>query len=165
MNPLSLVRLQALMALSGGSASVSVGLLDGPVVAGHPDLHQARIRPVGGEGAGCALLQSSACAHGTFVAGILVARRGSPAPAICPGCTLLVRPIFGETATGGRVPAATPGEVGRAIVECVQAGTLILNLSAATGEPSTRIERELRQALDFAAARGVLVVEIGRAHV
>jgi hypothetical protein len=24
----------------------------------------------------------------------LSAKRGSPAPAICPGCTLLVRPIF-----------------------------------------------------------------------
>jgi subtilisin family serine protease len=157
MSPLELVRLRALMALGSGSASVSVGLMDGPVAAGLPDLAAARIRSVGGGGAVCARVQSSACAHGTFVAGILVARRGSPAPGICPGCTLLVRPIFGEATTGGG-PTATPQQVGRAIVECVHAGTRILNLSAATGEPSTRHERELRQALDFAARRGVLVV-------
>lgn len=158
MNPLELVRLRALMAVSSGSASVSVGLMDGPVAAGHPDLVAARIRSVGDESAVCARVQSGACAHGTFVAGILVSRRGASAPGICPGCTLLVRPIFREARIGGGVPAATPQEVGRAIVECVQAGARILNLSAATGEPSTRVERELCQALDFAAGRGVLVV-------
>ncbi|MGH2744502.1 MAG: peptidase S8, partial [Thermoleophilaceae bacterium] len=58
MNPLELVRLQALMALSSGSASVSVGLMDGPVAAGHADLAAASIRPVGGEGAVCTRVQS-----------------------------------------------------------------------------------------------------------
>jgi hypothetical protein len=34
--------------------------------------------------------------HGTFVTGMLFARRNSVAPAICPNCTLILRPIFVE---------------------------------------------------------------------
>ena len=155
--PVDLVRLRALMELSGGRSDVVVGLLDGPVATGHPDLADANIRAVaGGKGGTCTEIRSSACAHGTFVAGILAASRGSRAPAICPGCTLLVRPIFRESAGGGYMPAATPEELAEAIVECVAAGARVLNLSAATGEPSTRVERRLQESLDYAARRGAL---------
>jgi hypothetical protein len=34
--------------------------------------------------------------HGTFIVGILCAKRSSDAPAFCPSCILLVRPIFAE---------------------------------------------------------------------
>jgi hypothetical protein len=34
--------------------------------------------------------------HGTFVAGILCAKRGSVALAISPDCTLIIRTIFAE---------------------------------------------------------------------
>jgi subtilisin family serine protease len=156
---LELARLPALMGLTSGSEDVSVALIDGPVARDHPDLAGANIHPVSGEAsAACMYAGSSACAHGTFVAGILVARRGSPAPAICPDCTVLVRPVFREATTRDSLPAATPEELAQAIAECVDAGATILNLSAATGEPSTRAERSLVQSLDYAARRGVLVV-------
>jgi subtilisin family serine protease len=158
-SPLALARLERLIARSGGSAGVSIGLLDGPVVTTHPDLAGARIRTVEDRSvASCTLPASGACAHGTFIAGILVAQRGARAPAICPGCALLLRPIFHETGAGGRVPTATPDDVAEAIAECVGAGARVLNLSAATVEPSIRVERPLHEALDFAAARGTLVV-------
>src|SRR5918994_6961188 len=100
-----LVRLQRLMSSTSGSARVHIGLLDGPVSTGHPDLAGARIRPVDGySGVACSQTYSGACAHGTFIAGILAARRESRAPAICPGCTVLVRPIFRETTSDARVP-------------------------------------------------------------
>jgi subtilisin family serine protease len=155
---LELVRLGPLMALSSGSAEIGVGLVDGPVAVDQPDLAGANIRPVGDDHSACSRSGSGACVHGTFVAGILAARRGSPAPAICPGCTLLVRPIFRETTADGALPTATPDDVGRAIVECVNTGARIVNLSAATGEPTTRVEQSLRQALDHVARRGALVV-------
>jgi subtilisin family serine protease len=146
------------MALTGGRQDVAVGMIDGPVRMDHPDLAGANIHAVGGEPrATCADPRSDACLHGTFVAGILVARRGSPAPAICPDCTLLVRPIFSEAASHHSLPIATPEELAEAIAECIEAGARILNLSAATGEPSTRVERMLEQALHYAARRGVLV--------
>jgi subtilisin family serine protease len=153
---LELVGLDFLMALSCGSAAVGVGLVDGPVTVNHPDLAGAIIRPVGSDSSACSRSDSRACVHGTFMAGILAARRGSVAPAICPGCTLLVRPIF--PAADGALQAASPEDVGRAIVECVNAGARIVNLSAATSAPTTRAEESLRQALDHVARRGALVV-------
>lgn len=102
---------------------------------------------------------SAACLHGTFVAGILVAKRGSIAPAICPGCTLLVRPIFAESSsTNGDMPSATPEELASAIIDSVDSGGRVLNLSAALAQPSSRGERQLEEALNYAARLGVIVV-------
>ena len=159
LSALALVKLPALIERSAGTASVHIALLDGPIATSHPDLAEANLRAVGGgPEAVCTVHQSSACDHGTFVAGILAAKRGSRAPAICPRCTLLVRPIFREVTNDGRLPTATPNEVADAIVESVGAGARILNLSAATGEPSARTERRLSEALDYAARIGVVVV-------
>jgi subtilisin family serine protease len=155
---LDMVGLGRLMALSEGRPEVGIGLADGPVAVDHPDLAAARIQAVGDDPSACSRLGSGACMHGTFVAGILAARRGSAAPAICPACTLLVRPIFRETDATGGLPVAAPDDVGRAVLECVEAGARIVNLSAATGEPTTRAEPGLRHALDAAARRGALVV-------
>jgi subtilisin family serine protease len=155
---LSLVRLAPVMRLSSGSRALGIGLVDGPVVVDHPDFAGANIRSVGADQTGCAWAGSAACIHGTFVAGILVARRGSAAPAICPECTLVVRPIFRETGPDEKLPTASPDEVGQAIVECVDAGARVVNLSAATGQPTTQAEGALRRVLDYAARRGALIV-------
>ena len=155
--PLELVRLDAMMAVERGRPEVRVALIDGPVATDHPDLAGARLGFVGGAAQACARAGGRACEHGTYVAGILAARRGSRAPAICPGCTLLVRPIFSE-ASGTRVVTASPDDLARAIMECVAAGAWIVNLSVATAMPSMRAEPPLVEALDHAAARGVLVV-------
>ncbi|MEO7194206.1 MAG: S8 family serine peptidase [Pseudonocardiaceae bacterium] len=159
MTPLELVQLPPLMALTSGSEEIVVALLDGPVVLDHPDLLSARIHDIpGGVGGRCRQASSSAGQHGTFVAGILSARRGSAAPAICPGCSLLVRPIFPEEMTEGELlPSATAQQLAAAIGDCVAAGARVLNLSAAMSSPSTRDERQLRDALDYAARCGVLV--------
>jgi subtilisin family serine protease len=69
-----------------------------------------------------------------------------------------VRPIFNDDVANGPTLAATPAEVARGIVECITAGARVLNLSAATDEPSTRVERRLQDALDYAGKQGVLVV-------
>jgi len=48
------------------------------------------------ETAGYSVPGRPACSHGTLVAGVLSARRDSLHPGICPGCTLVVRPIFSD---------------------------------------------------------------------
>ena len=146
------------MAVSRGTAEVAVGLVDGPVAVDHAELAGARILSAGGDASACSRSDSEACVHGTFVAGILVARRGSVAPAICPGCTLVVRPIFREISADGALLTASPEDVGRAIVECVDAGARVVNLSAATGAPTTRANIATRRALNHATRRGALVV-------
>jgi subtilisin family serine protease len=160
MTALELVKLSPLMARTTGRPEVMVGLIDGPVAIGHADLENENIRELPEvNGSSCAISSSAACKHGTFVAGILAAKRGSPAPAICPGCTLLVRPIFRETNAGnGDMPSATPQELAAAIVETIDAGARILNLSAALAQPSVKGQGELQSALDYAAQHAAIVV-------
>jgi subtilisin family serine protease len=160
MNYLDLVKLTALMEHTGGRPEIMVALLDGPIARHHPDLESEHIREIAGSVHGtCIQTNSVACMHGTFAAGILCAKRGSDAPAICPNCTLLVRPIFGETTLeNGQIPSATPEELTAAIIESVKAGARVLNLSLALVQPSSTGQRELEQALDYAARRGVIVV-------
>src|SRR5690349_10801031 len=124
MSPLELIKLSELMQLTSGRPEIKVGLIDGPLDTSHGDLAAYNIRPISNRLHGmCARSNSAACVHGTFVAGILSARRGSVAPAICPECTLLVRPIFAETASEDRqMPIATPHELAMAIVDCIEAG-------------------------------------------
>ncbi|MEU7729520.1 S8 family serine peptidase [Streptomyces sp. NPDC040724] len=158
MVPLDLVGLTSLMKLTSGEPGIAIGLLDGPVATDHPALTAARILQLPGGGP-CSLPESPACRHGTFIAGVLVARRGGAAPAICPGCTVIARPVFEETASDGqRLPSVTAPRLASAIRECVDAGVRVLNLSAGMSQPSTRQERELHTALDYAAGHGALVV-------
>jgi subtilisin family serine protease len=154
---LKLVRLGPLMAMGTGIPEIGIGLVDGPVAADHPDLAGSNICAIGNDH-GRLLRSADTAAHGTFVAGILVARRGSIAPAICPGCTLLVRPIFKEIDAQGVGVTANIEDIADAIVDCVKAGARIVNLSAATGQPTTRVMRDLRNALDHVARRGAIVV-------
>ncbi len=160
MDALNLVRLLPLMNRTSGRPEVKIGLIDGPVAMNHPGLAGEHIQEIPGSMNGsCTQANSSACLHGTFVAGILCAKRNSSAPAICPGCTLLVRPIFADTpADNGKMPSATPTELAQAIIDCIDAGTRILNISAALVQPSLKSERALEEALDQAAKRGVMVI-------
>jgi len=158
---LELVNLTPLMELTSGSPEIAIGLVDGPVAMNHPDLATENVREVPGSAAGtCARATSFACRHGTFVAGILFAKRSSTAPAICPDCTLLVRPIFSERIAANELaPSATPEQLAAAIIECIDAGARVVNVSAALAQmPTAKGERALGQALDHAAHRGVIVV-------
>src|SRR5947209_8272688 len=167
MNHLDLVKLTALMERTSGRPEIMVGLLDGPVAIHHPDLQSAHIREIPGSMHGsCTQTNSVACMHGTFVAGILCAKRSSVAPAICPNCTLLMRPIFGDTTSeSGQMPGATPEELAAAIIDSIAAGARVLNLSVSLVHPSSTGQRELEEVLDYAARRGVIAVaaESGRA--
>jgi subtilisin family serine protease len=158
--PSDVVGLSRLMERTAGRPEVVVGLIDGPVAANQPDLATESIRSLAPQGTGPSVCAPGvARAHGTYVAGILSARRESAAPAICPGCTLLVRPIFLEPAAGvAEMPSATPNELADAISECAAAGAWVMNLSVAVAQPSPNRERKLEEALNHAASRGAIVV-------
>src|SRR5215813_3025094 len=133
MTALELVKLSPLMEQTTGRPEVAIGLIDGPVAKDHPDFERQNIRELPGrQGGACAQSGSAACRHGTFVAGMLLAKRGSAAPAICPGCSLLVRSIFPEAVSeNGNLPSATPQELATAIFDAIRASARVLNLSAA----------------------------------
>jgi subtilisin family serine protease len=160
MKSLDLVRLSQLMERTSGSPAITIGLIDGPVATSHPDLVSENIREVPGAlNTTCAQASSLACIHGTLVAGILCAKRTSLAPAICPRCTLIVRPIFAEsTAPNSQLPSTTPGELAVAIIESVDAGARVLNMSVGLSQLSSKGERQLEEALSYAARRQVICV-------
>jgi subtilisin family serine protease len=149
------------MGLTRGRADVVVGLVDGRVALDHPDLAPGNLRTLAGIPGACRDQGSASCRHGTFVAGILAARRGARAPAIAPDCTLLVCPVFSEAGPVEEPPSTTPGELAEAIVACVDAGAWILNLSAALIGGPIGAKRELEEALGYSMRRGVLVVAAG----
>jgi subtilisin family serine protease len=160
MLPRELVKLTALMERTSGRPDLKIGLIDGPVVTQHPELVHGRIHELPGKlAAGCTQLNSTACMHGTFIAGALLAQRSSTAPAICPNCTLIVRPIFAE-ATFGRehMPSATALDLANAINECIDAGAQVINLSVAVANYPAREEQVLEEALNHALKRGTIVI-------
>lgn len=160
MSPLELVKLTALMERTSGHPDVKIGLIDGPVVLQHADLATEHIREIPGTNrAMCAQANSTACIHGTFIVGILLGKRNSPAPAICPNCTLLIRPIFAETTSGREhMPSATPFELAAAMIECINAGAQVINLSLALAHSSTKGEQALEESLNQAVRRGVIII-------
>jgi subtilisin family serine protease len=154
MDQLALVRLSGLMGRTAGRAEVRVALLDGPVDMSHPDLDSAHWHPLGSSRGGEA--SESVQLHGTFVAGILAARRGSRAPAICPGCTILHWPLFG--ASEGLLEPATPAQLAEALHDALDARADVVNVSASMVGGTGTAARELVSALDRAAGQGTIVV-------
>jgi hypothetical protein len=160
MDLMSVVKLRQLMEHSTGDPAISIGLIDGPVFSDHEDLATRSVKEIPGtRSAACSHRQTAACRHGTFVAGMLSAKRSSATPGICPDCTLFVRSIFDESDQARPdMPRTTPQELAQAIKECVDAGARVLNVSAALARPSSRGEQTLEQSLTYAAQRGVIVV-------
>lgn len=153
---LELINAHSLIARTQGSSNVVVGILDGPVQLNNP-LLATSIREVASGRGSCVKVEGAACAHGTFIAGVLAAKRESPAPAICPGCTFFVRPIFTDGDTS-RIPSTSVGELTKAIYEAVDAGVHIINLSVGLGALSVGTDVNLQEAMNYAANRQVLIV-------
>jgi subtilisin family serine protease len=153
--------LDQLMDRTCGSPEVQVGLLDGPVAVQHSAFASAHITSIDGSSGGSASDHSgAACTHGTFVAGVLVAGRETEAPAICPDCSLVVSPIFRdvEGSESDHIPSITVEELAAVLRETIDAGVRVINLSAAFYRPTVNNHPALRDVLDRAARRDVLIV-------
>lgn len=164
MDPLDQIKLRPLMNISCGSPEVLIGMIDGPVYLNHPALERSKIRTVNNSQlVACKKADSIACQHGTFVAGILCSMRGLSAPAICPNCEVILYPIFSEghlNVKGARatVPRSTPEELSKSIVQTIDAGAKIINLSLGLSSSSLTRYQVLRDAYDYALKKGVIIV-------
>jgi subtilisin family serine protease len=56
------------------------------------------------------------------------------------------------------MPSATPEELADAIIDSVNAGARVINLSSALIQPSSRTEKTLTEALNYAARHGAITV-------
>jgi subtilisin family serine protease len=165
MDPLNQTGLRSLMDISSGDPNVVIGIIDGPIDLHHPAFQTTNIKTVRDSQVGaCKNATSIACSHGTFVAGILCAKRGYSAPAICPNCKFIFNPIFKEETNNTNnknmtiVPSVTPEELANAIIETIDAGARIINLSLGLSSSSLTTYSKLQQAYDYALYKGVIIV-------
>ncbi len=149
-----------------GSQDIVIGIIDGPVEASHPDFTNSTLESIQNtKGAVCRVTTSSACNHGTFIAGMLCAGRSSRAPAMCPHCRILVRPIFCEaTSTSPKCPEVTPDELASAIIETVKAGAKVINLSIGLSTTPLMEHRKLEESFEYAFKNDVLLVAASGNH-
>jgi subtilisin family serine protease len=148
------------MSISGGDINTKIGLIDGPVDFRHPALRGSNIRTLkGSQRSACENAGDLACVHGTFIAGILGAKRGFSAPAICPDCEVILNPLFGkDLSSKGKIPSASPKEMAHAILETVDAGAKIINLSLGMSSNTLQINDEIQQAYDYALRKDIIVI-------
>jgi subtilisin family serine protease len=160
-NALGLINIPALLAKSTGTDAIAVGVIDGPVSLNHEAFETSKIRTArGSDFAACKTSDSAACMHGTFVTGILTGKRGPNAPALCPGCEIILRPIFSEESHGQEfeLPSSTPDELAEAIIDCIHTGANIINLSIGLSTTSVIRLPRLEEAYAYAAQKGVPIV-------
>lgn len=153
------IRAETLLARTAGQPQIAIGLIDGPVDRRHPDLSALDIRGATEHGSvTCQRTRSEACQHGTFVAGILAAKRGSPAPAIAPQCRVISHVLFCESDKVEQCPLVTPGQLADALLEILGQGVRIVNLSLGLANAQRPELARLMSAYDQARERGVLLV-------
>ena len=136
-----------------------IGLLDGPVFVNHPDLiereHSRDSRSTVQQvcTSRLRLLTRNSCGR-CFVRLERFGSASHMSELYSSGS-----PYFWRNKSGGRErPSATPQDLAQAILECIDTGARVLNLSAALAQPSTKSEPVLEEALAYAAKRGVIVV-------
>lgn len=138
---------------SNSAAAVSVAVIDGPYDATALSGILA-LAPVELGNGNCKLNPNSACDHGTFIMGLLGARRDAKYPGLCAESRLLHIPLFLDE----RGPWASVGELANAITAAVKAGARLINLSLAILGDNSKHHAGLASALDYAEASGAVVV-------
>ena len=149
------------MALSSGRPELSIGLIDGPIDLTHPAFADSKIKTVNNfQYDRCMSADSISCTHGTFIAGILCAKRGLSAPAICPSCTIVLFPLFSESTKdkSNLLPFSTPADLSNAIIETIEAGARIINLSIGLLSSSSSKIPELEEVYEYARDKGVIII-------
>jgi subtilisin family serine protease len=153
---LAFIDADELMRRSRGDAGVTVGIVDGPVDTTLQVFASTRIEEIGGGRASAGNGRGSF--HGTFVAGILAAERGSGTPGLCPGCRCLVRPVFDTDGTTDRPPSCSPDTAASAIFDLLAAGANVINLSIGLTSASMTSPVLFQSAIAEAIRRDALIV-------
>jgi subtilisin family serine protease len=165
MYQLKQIKLNSLVNLSRGSPKVIVGIIDGPVDIRHAAFDE--IRPIIVNKDYDILCHhpetnNEACVHGTFITGILAAKRGLGTPSICPSCKFALRPIFYEYHKSS--PQATPIDLSDAICETVDAGAKIINLSLGMGVPMGPVKQLEEACIHARNNDAIIVISAGNQH-
>jgi subtilisin family serine protease len=163
-DPISFINLRPLMDISEGKSEIVIGLIDGPIDITHPAFNNSNIRTVNKSNIiACKNFESMDCMHGTFVAGILCGSRNQSIPAICPSCTIVSYPIFDEkelndSCEANRFPTSSLKDLANAIVQTVDSGARVINLSIGVSISSLFTSQDIQDAYTYARQRRVIIV-------
>lgn len=148
--------LKELWAETLGDPRICVAVLDGPVDRLHPSLASANLTTLDTLVSGTAD-QGLATKHGTHVASVLFGQHDGPILGIAPRCRGLIVPIFNDGPDDSLAPASQL-DLARAILQAVQGGAHVINISAGESSPSGTVHPILADAVRHCIAQGVLVI-------
>jgi Subtilase family/PatG C-terminal len=155
--PQSRFPFRSVISQASRAEAVPMAVIDGPYDPGALSGILAE-QPVSLGNASCNVNPNSACVHGTFVMGLLGARRSAPIPGLCPDSKILHVPLFVDNGS----PQSSVAKLASAISLAVAAGARLINLSLAILGDEAQHHAGLAAALDQAEASGaVLVVAAG----
>lgn len=148
--------LEALWRRTLGDPRIPVAILDGPVDRTHPSLVAATLSEIETV-VPRAASRGLACRHGTHVASIIFGQHNSPVKGIAPRSRGLIAPVFADGA-GGQVVPCSQIDLARAILQAIQAGCRVINISGGEYIRPGAAHPLLLQAINACAERGILVV-------
>ena len=152
----SIPGLGQLWAETHGDARICVAVLDGPVDRSHPSLAAANLTQPEGQASGHTGF-GAATRHGTHIASIIFGQHDQPVKGIAPGCRGMAIPIFGDAEDGSIAPCSQI-ELARAILQAIQEGAQIINISGGVYSPSGAADPILAEAVQKCAENNILIV-------
>lgn len=152
----ALLQLDALWARTRGDPRIRIALLDGPVDRSHICFTGAQLSILPTLAGGNAA-DSPACRHGTHVASLIFGQPGGPVAGVAPACTGLVLPVF--SAGTDSVPVlCSQLDLARAILQAIEAGAHVINISGGQLTPTGEPDPMLAHAMAACADANVLLV-------
>jgi len=139
-----------------GDPRICIAILDSPVDVTHPSLAGANLTQIETL-VSCEADSGIGAEHGTHVASVIFGRHDGPVKGIAPQCRGLIAPIFKDVISGSPVPCSQV-DLARALLQAVQAGANIINVSGGQFTPSGTAHPILADAVRACARSGALIV-------
>lgn len=139
-----------------GDPRVCIAILDGPVDFTHPSLAGANFTEIDTLASGAAA-SGPVAEHGTHVTSVIFGRHDGPVKGIAPKCRGLIAPIFTDVVGGAPLPCSQV-DLARALLQVLQAGANVINISGGQFSPSGTAHPVLADAVRTCAKNGALIV-------
>ncbi len=154
--PLPISGLDELWEETLGDGRITIAVLDGPVDLSHASLAAADLDQLGTL-VPAAADQGQSAQHGTHVASIIFGDHEGPVKGIAPYCHGLIVPIFKDDDEGIIHPCSQL-DLARAIMQAVDAGAQVINISGGELSPSGKAHPLLADAVQQCADSNVLII-------
>ena len=139
-----------------GDPDIKIAILDGTVDIFHPAFEGAKLKLIETLQSGQYESQHESKEHGTHVAGIILGQHKNKFWGLAPDCLGLLLPIFPESE--GRIAPCSQLDLSRAIIQAMEAGANVINISGGQFSPSGQSDIFLKRAIEECVQNNVLVV-------